>query len=99
MHLEKTGNLTGESQAFPWEGGASRSELNEMIACGNHTLKRDGAERSEADEVETSSYTPTPVLSLRPQPHPACGPPSPPRGRLGISAFRVYVQLLIHINS
>ena len=60
MHLEKTGNLTGESQAFPWEGGASRSELNEMIACGNHTLKRDGTERSEADEVETSSYTPTP---------------------------------------
>ena len=60
MHLEKTGNLTGESQAFPWEGGASRSELNEMIACGNHTLKREGAERSEADEVETSSYTPTP---------------------------------------
>lgn len=46
----------GESQAFPWEGGASRSELNEMIACGNHTLKRDGAEQSEADEVETSSY-------------------------------------------
>ena len=39
----------GESQAFPWEGGASRSELNEMIACGNHTLKRDGAEQSEAE--------------------------------------------------
>ena len=50
----------GESQAFPWEGGASRSELNEMIACGNHTLKCDGAERSEADEVETSSYIPSP---------------------------------------
>ena len=24
-----------------------------------------------------------PGLSLEPQPHPACGPPSPPRGRLG----------------
>ena len=53
----------GGSQAFPWEGGASRSELNEMIACGNHTLKRDGAERSEADEVEISSYIPPPFCS------------------------------------
>ena len=49
MGLGETGNLMGESQAFPWEGGASRSELNEMIACGNHTLKRDGAEQSEAE--------------------------------------------------
>ena len=55
MGLGETGNLMGESQAFPWEGGASRSELNEMIACGNHTLKRDGAEQSEADEADTSS--------------------------------------------
>ena len=51
MGLGETGNLMGESQAFPWEGGASRSELNEMIACGKHTLKRDGAEQSEAERV------------------------------------------------
>ena len=35
MGLGETGNLMGESQAFPWEGGASRSELNETIAGGN----------------------------------------------------------------
>ena len=52
----KSKNPMDVSQAFPWEGGASRSELNEMIACGNHTLKRDGAEQSEADEVETSGH-------------------------------------------
>ena len=67
MGLGETGNLMGESQAFPWEGGASRSELNEMIACGNHTLKRDGAEQSEADEAETSSY----VLTVFSPPAPA----------------------------
>ena len=83
----------GESQAFPWEGCASRSELNEMIACGNHTLKRDGAEQSEADEAETSSY----VLTVFSPPAPTSSGLratfSPKGRRLEVSAFRVYVQL------
>ena len=47
MCFGETGTLAGESQDFHWEGGVSRSESDELITCGNHTLK------CEAVEVET----------------------------------------------